>query len=280
MMKLETAVLVHIRMFRMTTAKALGRVCSLSAPADAEEVLEYLRRLGFIDRAMLVGEEQYYFLLPRAAEVLHVAQVLSGPVNGTPKLEAYATLSFCCLSSVYRPLIDTETLQKRFPTLYRTGVKINYYTEGAKFGHIRVDTKENTRGHPARTIDRCYKDISTRRRHKEKGRTKKDDKWIDCQPFIELHDSGRFVIAVLTAFPEKADRLRSELNRMTERHRQFRVSKRKREKGEFVNEDIYREYRKLDRRDQPPRLPPPVEVHVIPGLFDLMYPKPTNALEE
>lgn len=263
------AILAHMWQFRMSVPAAIAKLFNIDV-AVAKQFLRELQRRGYIDSAMLTADSDYFYLLPRAAEQLDVESVLHGPLNGTPKVEAYGTLFFCCIAGPYRPLVLPEVFRQRLGRLYRPGPRINYYTEGRKLGYIRVDTRANSAGDCKRVIDRAARDIQKRSR-----RWLKDQKKWEVSPeFEDLVHSGRFVVTVLTAFPQKATRIVDELNRMTERHHQYRTSKKKRALGEFVEQNTFREFQKFEKRGQPPRLPPPVEVHAIPGLIDLMYPIP------
>lgn len=270
MNRIQLEILAHILMFRMTVSSVVSKLHGIDDERLSQELLNDLKEQGWLGSAELTTGTNYFYLMPRAAEPLGLQSVSSGPINGTKKVEAYGTLYYCCMGEVYRPLIDAQTFRTRFKELYRPGLQINHYTEGRKLGYIRVDTQANTTGDTTRVIARCAQDIDKRRR-----RWLKDQKQSEvCSAFDDLLKTNRFHITLLVAFPQKAQRIETEVNYMRERYFQYQATKRAREKGEFVERNTFRQFQKFEKRDQPPRLPPPIEVHAIPGLIDVMFPKP------
>ena len=265
--KLELEVLRHIQNYRITVPLALARLYEISVE-QATEILTSLHTKRFVGSAELMPDEKYFFLQPLAAGQLGSPKKLdTGPVIATVKIQAYATLYFCCLAGDYKPKIPTNVFQTRFARLYRSGPKINYYTDGPNIGYIRVETAASLTGDVFRLIERCRRDINKRTSSSKKNGSQ----------FKELLEAGRFKVTVLTAFPQKAQRVQAECNRMTERYLQYMAHVdakaagfKRTPKHHFVEYNRWH-HKNPDRK--PPVPPPPMEIIAVPRLIDLIYPK-------
>ena len=265
-------VLEHTRTYRMTLPAAVAKLFGIETDI-ALELLETLHAAGMLAKAPLTPWQDYYYLQEKAAQVSTVQPEHCMPLVGESKVVAYAVLSFCCMSDVYRPRITAVQFRSRLEPLFRDGPKTNYYTEGKRLGYIRVETSHNSKGDSSRVIERCRKDIHQRCAWK-KG---------SSPQFQALVAAGNFTVTYLTAFQSKADRINQERNRIQERYNQYwsvkQVKLRQEETGGggFVERDMYkRVYLKYERQGRTPPPPPPMQAHAIAGLFDLIYPKPAG----
>ncbi|TWU64523.1 hypothetical protein V7x_00670 [Crateriforma conspicua] len=278
---IDLEILRHIHTYRLTTSEIVANLFRLPLD-DSNRILESLRAKGLVGSADLNGSDPYFFLQHKAAQVLRVEKVDAGPINGTAKVQAYASACFCCGGKRFRPLMDARVFRTSFPELYRPGAKINYYTEGAKLGLIRVDTRENTNGDVFRLIERAGRDVI---RRTNPFKNKKERKQESLPEFRDLVKRGQFVVTVLTALEQKAERIRFELDQMQDRNRLYHLHRntsrnntkaRSREEAEAAKM-VFEQWHKNDRggrRRRAPAYPPPLEIEVVPGLLDVMFPKP------
>ncbi|MEN1681427.1 MAG: hypothetical protein AAGJ46_17745 [Planctomycetota bacterium] len=264
-------VLEHIRTYRLTTVDAVTKLFSFDDSRAAASLLKELRSANLVAEAELSPGQVYYHLLPQAAELLRLGQVEARPLAGVAKAEAYAKLHFCCLQEAYRPLIPADRFRSDFGSLYRPGPRISYYTAGQTLGYLRVETKGMT-GDPYRVLEYCRRDLAKRVQWKG-GRSKE---------FSDLVEAGRFVVTVLVAAEGRAERLRQEVDRARERSQLYNVRaediKKHGDKYGGTWEPAFIAYKRWHRNDKegkrkPPRMPPPMNVAVVPGLMDLIYPK-------
>ena len=91
--RLVYELLFHVYTYALTTVRVVAKLFGLSLD-DALELLEQLVQERRLAKAELTPQEDYYHLQPLAAELLRVGSVNSQPINGTPKVVAYATCSF------------------------------------------------------------------------------------------------------------------------------------------------------------------------------------------
>ncbi len=264
---LELEFLQHIELYRLTVPEAVAKVFGISL-AQAIEALEQLRTQRYINSVELMPGTEYFYLQPRAAEVLRVASVQGGPICGNAKVEAFATLYYCCLEGIYRPKISTDVFRTRFAELFRPGPKTLYCTEGSTLRLLRVETRDNTSGDVHRLLERASRDIQKRLRPKNQPQN---------QAFKELLDSNRFCVTVLTPFAAKAKLVQERVERVAERHYNYHKHVELIERGETrTPQAFFREYNSWHKKDDsrpPPPAAPPMEISVVPDLFDLMYPK-------
>jgi hypothetical protein len=283
--QLQQIVLEHIHTYGMTIPQAVANVFGLGV-AEATETLQKLSGQKFVKSGLLTPTTEYFYLQPKAAEVLRVGKVYGRPFKPLPKISAYGMLHFCCLEDTYRPRIPEAVWETRFKNLYHGGPK-NYYTEGRKLGYVRIDShalgvnpRAKISGDPFRVIDTCWKDVDKRQgRYVNKWQGRSREQLQENEPFVALVESGQFVVMVLTAFEERAQRIRARIERMKEERALYISVRRDKEAGKFVEKELYHRYEKIRRAkrrkgepEQEPRAAPPMEVHAIPDLFELMYP--------
>ena len=127
-----------------------------------------------------------------------LAEERHGPLSELAKIHNYAMLAFCLLTDAHRERLTSAELQRHFPALHRPGLPMSYYidtTSGQpRLGFIRVDTGGH--GRWDRVLAACRHDLETHWGHP------------GFQPFIRRQ---LFEITLITALPQKAQRLRDGL---------------------------------------------------------------------
>lgn len=259
----------HVAQYRLTTPAAIAKLYDLGDDVQALKILEGLRSHGYLDRALLRNGKPYFYLLPPGAEFLGAEGVKTGPVNGGQQAVAYAVLYFCCLDGAFRPKIPTKVFLSRFAPLYRPGPHIQYYTQGSRLGYLRVETRDTSAGDERRIIESCYRDVRNRTQPK---RTKPN------RDFQSLINWGSFVVTLLVSQKHRVNRLNTEIEQMREccdYYHQYLFCRRRHEKAPRQARLEYERWHRRDpqRKRKPPRLPPPMNIKFIPGLFGLIYPK-------
>lgn len=265
--ELGEEILRHIHTYHLTTVEAVSGVFGLPNGVAVDRLAK-LRRDGFVESADLTGAESYFYLQHPAAQVLRVEKVRGASLKMTPKTIAYGTLRFCCLTEgKYRPRIPEDVFQKEFPELFWHGKKINFFTEGRRLGYIRVDTHANTSGHPRRVIDTARSEIDKRESRKPAFKT------LTGNPLYVVH---------ITGFEDKAERIRAEMEQMKERYRLYNQHLEFEKNGNAASAPetakaasaAHTHWHKRNRERVTPRLPPRLEVVVIPELLNVLFPRP------
>lgn len=202
-------ILQHTRQYRMTVPLALANASSngLSAKA-ARFALEHLVHEGLLGKAPLFRRKEYYFLTENA--VGHLAEheehketdqqvIEHGALSEPAKIRAFAFLSYCCLGKTRRARLTSVEMQSRFPGLVAAGQAQRYYVDSSQshpvLGFLRVDI-----GGPGRwdRVVRSFRQDILSHTHRPE--------------FHQLIQEGQFELAVATALPQKAERIRTALN--------------------------------------------------------------------
>lgn len=237
-------ILQHVCRYKMTVARALQRqpFFAEAGPHALGNVIRRLREGGWLQSAWLYdgitspAENStlaprycYYHLTPAAAALLGEHPSIAQPLKDEPKIRAYAILAFCCFGDVQREKLTPQEYRDMFPELQRPGERTNYYidTEGPRkrLGYIRVDY--GGRGRWDRLISSCRDDVRKR---------------CDKRAFREIILQGGFVITIITALEQKANRLQAAL--------------------------------------QEQQFPVDVRIHVVPELLELIAPGPRRTRQE
>lgn len=127
---------------------------------------------------------------PQAAAILGMSRKKTEELGLQKLIEEYGTLAFCCLAPEPRVRLTVREIRERHPQLLQAGVPSSrYYLDNdgqtTRLGFIRVDFG----GAPEHIVRKCREDLENRRRF---------------EPFRQLIDGGRFLIALVTAREEKA----------------------------------------------------------------------------
>lgn len=198
----QQIVLEHIERYRMTVIPALQSLRGLKhfGRKRLASTLRDLRRAGYLGQGILYHHQRYFFLTrpkhePQEAGRANSAIRRTGPLSKTAKIRNYALLAFCCLNGTYRRRLTQAELKAHFPHVYRPGLPLNYYVDTSsnppQLGFVRVDTGGH--GRWDRIAARCAADLDTHTQH---------------PGFQEFIERNAFEITLLTALPQKAERLR------------------------------------------------------------------------
>ncbi len=198
-------ILEHLCRYRLLPADEVSRLHGLQDLRRAETAIARLVRSRLIGSDALYGDKTYYHLAPAAAHPSAGGDSVFpshwlGPIPEKAKLIHYAVFAFCLMGASCRHLLTRPELEQHLPGLKDHRLPLNYYVElnddQPRLGFIRVDT--GGRGRWDRIVARALDDW---RDHEARA----------CfRPFVA---QGQFEIAVLTALPQKAERIRDAVAR-------------------------------------------------------------------
>lgn len=195
--------LQHIARYRMSTPDVLATQ-PFFADGGMNAVKNVTRRLlkgRFIGSASLYGRLRYYHLTAKSAAILGLHERAGQWLTEDAKIRAYSCLRFCCDVREPRKKLTAEEFRTSFASLTRSGERLNYFISTAngksQLGYMRTDYSPHG-GRWDRIIAKCQKDVEKR---------------CDNPEFRQLIDAGLFLMAVLTALPQKAERLNSEFQK-------------------------------------------------------------------
>lgn len=203
---LRHAVLEHLARYRITVLPAVQRMPAFGSfgRKRTAAVLRELCRSRMCGHAPLYRNRRYFFLAPRGAEAVAVQSRRDerhdphGPLSEQAKIRNYAILAFCCLGGRRRQRLSAADFENCFPRLYRPGLSMSYYVDTSgpqpRLGFIRVDT--GGRGRWDRVLAKCRNDLKAH--YTDRG-------------FREFIDRQAFEITLITALPQKAQRLAEAL---------------------------------------------------------------------
>ncbi len=241
----EAAILEHICRYRITVPEAVAGLSLLGNKSVevAQQTLDVLVTAGRLQRSPLVAgisdRESYYYLSTKAATTLGVDLSWASRLRRDELLEHYARAIFCCTGTVFRQLFTRAEFVEKFASIWFPGQPLSYYLERqddrpVRLAYLKLD--RDGHGRWERLIDSC----SSFLRQRTCPRKENPLYAKQVRAFSTLVAKGQFQFTVLTAVPEK--KLAIELE--------------------------------LDRRSLSCKSIPPIEVHVVPGLLDLLYPPP------
>ena len=196
---IEILELVH--RFRMIVPEALVHqgFVDPGSKNGAKNLLRRLRTAGYLKSVPLYGTKSYYHLTRSAAELIGQPESAARSLPEQTKLDSFAMLCFCGMREPYQHKLTLEEFKNNFPQFFRNGERPNYYVDSSsekkRLGFIRVD--RGGFGRWDRLLNRCRGDISTR---------------CNLPEFRELIDSGGFVFTLLTALPQKRERLEAAIS--------------------------------------------------------------------
>ncbi len=200
----DTAILRHIARYRLTVVEALARLpeCQRHTAAELAARLQRLDRADFVASTCLHTDRQCYELTRKGA--IRVGHSLAdrdshARLSEATKIRRFAALSFCCLTSVRRQRLTAAELADQVAGLNGSEADTPYYVtrdEAApRIGFLRVDLGGH--GRWDRILAKCQQDV---REHADNPR------WT---PWI---GSNRFEVTLVTALPQKAERLHRALS--------------------------------------------------------------------
>jgi hypothetical protein len=194
-----TPVLEHVARYRLTVPAAVGRLPGLQsiAPRQIRRVLRHLQQRSLLTSAPLHHGQTYWHLTAIGARFCGVKEQRTGPLSESAKIRAYAILHDCCLSDQARHRLTPGDLKRHFPGLYEPGLPSGYMFDPdgeGRLGLVHVDAGHL--GRWDRIVESVREDIS---RH-----------WAHAG-FRSVVRAGRFEIVLLTALPQKAERISQAL---------------------------------------------------------------------
>lgn len=190
-----TPVLEHVARYRLTVPAAVGRLPGLKsiAPRQIRRLLRQLQQRSLLISAPLHHGQTYWQLTAEGARFCGVKEQRTCPLSESAKIRAYAILYDCCLSDKARHRLTPGDLERHFPSLYEPGLPSGYVFDPdgeGRLGLVRVDAGHL--GRWDRIIESVREDVS---RH-----------WAHAG-FRSVVRAGRFEIVLLTALPQKAERI-------------------------------------------------------------------------
>lgn len=239
----DLEILQHVSRYRLTTPEILAATGLLSN-AEAALAASELQRL--VDDGWLVSrnltpewssdDHIYYQLTPRAAERLGHDPAFAAPLSRDARIECYAIAKFCCCGDRFRWLFTKQEFQQQFESLWFPGQPVRYhlerpYTGPDRLAFLKVDT--DGAGRWDRLIDSCSRFLQQRTAPKHVA----VEHHKQVLAFAQLVERGLFQFTILVPLAEKQRSIALELERRAA-------------KGEPV---------------------PPIQTHVVPGLFELLF---------
>lgn len=240
----ERAVLQHVARYRLTTPEILAPTGLLpdTERRTADRTLQRLAHAEWLVAGDLIpelpgSERVFYQLTPLAAERLGHDPEFAAPLGRDARIECWAIATFCCGGSVFRQVFTKREFQEKFRQLWFSGQPVRYYLEPdpqgpARLAFLKVDTAGA--GRWDRLIDSCARFLGQRTDIERAA----PEHRTQVSAFRQLVQQGQFQFTVLTALPQKQRAIELELERRT-----------------------------VARGSAPP-----IVAHVVPGLFELLFP--------
>jgi len=203
--EIDQQILRHVARHRITTPEIVHR---LFYPNESSEAVKSrLRRLRsiYLQSRPLYGRRVYYQLTPKAAALLSEPVEITRPLGRIALPRAYAALAYCCSedddSDVgARRMLSREEFHRVFSFLVQSGIRFQpqtYFADRDQSGELRLGRiVVDQAGPPDKLARKCVSIVRNARQHKMFGRLIVED---------------RFLLAVLTASPEMASWLQTDL---------------------------------------------------------------------
>jgi hypothetical protein len=244
----DTAILQHVAQYRLTLPSLLAKA-GIVPNEDVSAAAAALRDLvsnGWLARSPLSpghSEEFYFHLAPRGAEYLRHDPEMGIALPRELRIESFAIATYCLDQIENRILLTKSEFKEQFQQLWLAGQPVRYCLERDDAGATRLaflKVERDDAGHWARVIDACERFLAKRIDTKRIAA----DHRPQAAAFDALVKRGQFTFTVLVALAEKKRAIEIEL--------ELRAGA-----GETV---------------------PPIQVHVVPGLFELLYPEFAHAI--
>ncbi len=193
----------HVSRYGLTVAEALRGLPPLKDVSSGmlNEQLRVLVRKGSLRREKLYGTRACYY----SSRAMDPAEPSRATQRSPPamfseqaKLRCYAMLSFCRLTKTPRVRLQPSEVSATCPELSRPGLPSGYYAEvaphGNRIGYASIDS--GGYGRWDRIVARVQHCIEYHR---------------GLPGLRRLIEEQRFEFAIITALPQKADRIRDTL---------------------------------------------------------------------
>ncbi|REJ90716.1 MAG: hypothetical protein DWQ35_16070 [Planctomycetota bacterium] len=178
--------------YKLLTAATLCQLRSdlFSNALSAESVLKQLSRDGILRESSLYRNRSCFHAVSSNPEQEDLSEMA--------KIRSYAMLAVCASKTASRTKLTQKELHQYFSDVYRSGLALNYYIDFAPsdpvLGFLRVDTGGAARWD--RIVAKAQSDV---RKHR-------------LDPSFERFLKRRaFEVRIVTALPQKADRVRRAL---------------------------------------------------------------------
>jgi hypothetical protein len=245
----QLSVLEHVARYRLTLPSILAntKILSNARVATATATIARLVDGGWLGASPLSpghGDVPYFHLTAKGAKRLGHDPQFGGPLPRDTRIDCFAIATFCCGSDVFRQLLTKEEFQEKFRALWFPGQPVRYCLERGAGSGARLCFLKVDRdgvGRWDRLIDSCDRFL----RKRTDARTVSAQHRAAVEAFGELVQRGQFQFTVLTALADKKRAIELEVER---------------------------------RADDEPV--PPIRVHVVPGLFGLLFPGMTEPVGE
>lgn len=190
----------HVARYRLTTPEAVKTVAALRLSTNAR-ALAFLRELvatNWLSEAPLDRHGPYFFLADHGAGDMCRPARRSGPLSEVAKARAFALLAFCRLTGADRERLSPDDLRRVVPALDSGGMPTTFYAERStttrSLGFARIDVGGTGRW------DRVLATVAS------------DLRTFSADPALRPLIAARsFEMTLITAMPEKAERLRASL---------------------------------------------------------------------
>jgi hypothetical protein len=187
----EDAVLHHVARYRLTVPEAVQHLaaCRGRSRGDVLRTLSRLETQRRLTSVWLYAGRRGYVAKDDKKQAPSQRAPASG-LSETAKVRHFAMLAFCCLGSAPRQRLTRAELVARIDGLKSPDCTSPYYAEADRIGFLRVDAGGH--GRWDRILAKSLEDARDHTR---------EPVW---RPWI---DAGRFEITIVTALPQKAERL-------------------------------------------------------------------------
>ncbi len=190
----DQEILDHVARYRMTTREVVHELFFRDAEVNAAtKVLTRLLVGGCLSRYRLHDTHAYWTLSLRTARQRGLHAKTAEALGYEASIHHYGILLFCCAGPTKRTILTRLEFQSRFPQLFdRHLLRAPYYIdeqEGQqRLGLVLIDGGVDL----VRLVRKCHAAIHRR---------------SSMPAFMELLRNRGFVLTVVTAYPEKKERL-------------------------------------------------------------------------
>lgn len=209
--KRDRALVEHVARYRLTTREVVHSLFLPEAHINAAtKVLLRLTASGVLAKHPLCGTRDYWTLSPALAQLLGRRSTWGTALAYEGLIRHYGVLAFCHGGKIRRELLTQAEFVARFPDHDDSSLLGHPYYVDQVAGHdclglILVNDLEDH----LRIVKKCRRVIHRR---------------LENAGFRRTINAGRFVVAIVTAFPEKKAKLEEALGEAELRSVQFRVT--------------------------------------------------------
>ena len=238
----DEAILDHVARYRLTLPQLLANsgILQEGDSTVAQAALNALESDGLLVTSPFMPgfrASVFYHLSVRGAKAIGHEPEFARPLPRDLRIECFAIATYCC-ETPSRKLLTKAEFQEKFKTLWFPGQPVRYCLERQRGGEgklcfLKVDL--DGAGRWDRLIDSCARFLRQRTTAEHTAAEHK----AQVAAFAEVVRRGQFEFAVLTSLTEKKRAIELE----------------------------------LERRMAAAEPVPPMRVHVVPGLFDLLFPE-------